>query len=49
MPVKVVKRGNQWCTVDAQGKVHGCSNSRAKAMISASMINAAVRKKEKRG
>lgn len=47
MPVHVEKRGNQWCTVDKDGKVHGCSNSRAKAAISASMINAAVRKKEK--
>lgn len=42
MPVHVEKRGNKWVTVDPSGKVHGHSDSKAKAQSSANAINAAA-------
>lgn len=50
MPVHVEKRGSKYVTVDRIGKVHGKSDTKAKAEASARAINAAHSKKpQKRG
>lgn len=47
MPVHVEKRGSKYVTVDRSGKVHGKSDTKAKADASARAINAAYSQKRK--
>lgn len=46
MPVHVEKRGPKFVTVDPAGKVHGRSDTKAKADASARAINAAHSRKK---
>lgn len=45
MPVRLHKRGNQYCVEDASGKSHGCHDDRGKAMRQARAINANMENK----